>query len=102
MLRDAPRRNCIILGKVSALDIDAWIEERLQTLKARHADHGFIEVDSIEFQQLKHFRTLLEKLALATHLNSPAVLDSLERRQVRSSQLHATNKSAGVLSFTPE
>ncbi|MEC4024883.1 MULTISPECIES: hypothetical protein [Pseudomonas putida group] len=90
------------LHKVSAQDIDCWIETRLQTLTARHADHGFIEIDSIEFQQLEHFRTLLSKLALATHLNSPEVLDSLERRRKLSSKLQAKNMTTGVLSFTPE
>ncbi|WP_194787539.1 hypothetical protein [Pseudomonas sp. UFMG81] len=100
-MRKDSSNKCHTLHKVSAHDIDHWIDTRLQTLTSRHADHGFIEIDSIEFQQLEHFRTLLNKLALATHLNSPEVLDSLERRQKCSNKLQAKNMMAGILNFTP-
>lgn len=91
MPRESIKGRSFDLTNVTAHQMDNWIEARLQTLESRHNDHGFIEVDSIEYQQLEIFRTLLKKMALATQLNSPTILDSLERRRMVSIQLHTTN-----------
>ncbi len=91
MPRDSIKGRSSDPANVTVHQVDNWIEARLQTLESRHDDHGFIEVDSIECQQLEIFRTLLKKMALATHLNSPTILDSLERRRMVSIQLHTTS-----------
>ena len=92
MVRDELRKRNVDLGKVSVREIDNWIIARLQTLQARREDHGHIDVDAEEMQHLKVYRAVMERMALATHLNSPAILDSLERRRLQSIQRH--NESA--------
>ena len=96
MLRDSTKGRSFDLATVTVHQVDEWIEARLCTLESRHDDHGFIEVDSIEYQQLKVFRALLEKMALATYFNSPTILDSLERRRMRSIQLCSTDSLGPV------
>lgn len=86
MVNDELKKRNVDLGTVTVRQIDQWIEARMQKLENRSYDHGYIEVDKQEMEFIRVFRAAMERMALAAHLDSPAILDSLERRRVKSIQ----------------
>lgn len=88
MLREELLKRSRDIGKISFAEIDHWIEARLQKLQSREDANGYIAVDAAERAQIEEFRKLLERIAIATLLNSPSILDSLERRRLQSIQRH--------------
>jgi hypothetical protein len=86
MVRDELKNRGVDIGSITVKQMDDWIEARIQKLQSRRDQHGHIEVDVAERKQIMAFRDLLERIAIAACFDSPAILDSLERRRIRSIQ----------------